>query len=150
MPFAQLMRHDADQVRRLPSAMPGPRDDGLQIVGKQAFGGIARAGRSRLVSHPCGRRRKGPPVVESQRTQGCCNVERDPLLNRPRVARVPGRGLDHPRDITADTDKTPSTVRDRLLAHDPKRAWYRVTLSLPVRTIAVLGKCAAHSHAAAF
>src|SRR5665647_1952389 len=98
MPFAQLVRHDAHQVGRLPTSVPGPGDDGLQIVGKQAFGSTARAGRSRLVGHPCGRRRKGPPVVVSQRAQGRCNVERGPLLNRqlvarrPRFARVPGRG----------------------------------------------------------
>jgi hypothetical protein len=91
MPFAQLVRHDAHQVRRLPSSVPGPRDDGLQVVGKQAFGSTARAGRSRLVCHPCRRRRKGAPVVVSQGAQGCCKVERGPLLNRPRVARrVPG------------------------------------------------------------
>ena len=98
MAFAQLVGHDAHQVDRLPSSVPGPGDNGLQIIGQQTFGSTARAGRSRLPGHPCRRRRIGPLVVVSQGAQGRCHIERDPIVSqqlltrRPRLARVPSRG----------------------------------------------------------
>ena len=84
--------------------MPGAQDGGLQVVDEQAFDSRARAGRSRLVSRPCGRRLKGPDVVKSQGLQGRCDVARGPLIDR--VARGVGvlQGFDHLRNVTAGTD----------------------------------------------